>query len=115
MTFLKIGLTVHTLPVIALGVGIGVDYGIYIISPLRGFLKQGMPLKDAYLETLKSTGSAVLFTGLTLAVGVSTWIFSDLKFQMDIGITLSFMFLLNMLGAIILLPAISSKFWGKNA
>ncbi len=111
MTFLKIGLTVNTLPVVALGVGIGVDYGIYIISPFMNFMKQGMTVADAYLKTLKTTGSAVMFTGITLSIGVSTWIFSALKFQMDIGILLSFMFLLNMLGAIILLPALVAYFW----
>ncbi|MBU0994612.1 MAG: MMPL family transporter [Proteobacteria bacterium] len=114
MTFLKIGLTVNTLPVVALGVGIGVDYGIYIISPLRNFLKEGLSIKDAYLKTLKTTGSAVMFTGFTLAIGVSTWIFSALKFQMDIGILLSFMFLLNMFGAIILLPSLVAFFWKKD-
>lgn len=111
MTFLKIGLTVNTLPVVALGVGIGVDYGIYIISPFTNFMKQGMTVADAYLKTLKTTGSAVMFTGITLSIGVSTWIFSALKFQMDIGILLSFMFLLNMLGAIIILPALVAYFW----
>ena len=111
MTFLKIGLTVNTLPVVALGVGIGVDYGIYIISPLLGNLKHGMPMKEAYLKTLRTTGSAVMFTGFTLSIGVSTWIFSALKFQMDIGILLSFMFLLNMFGAIILLPSLAAFFW----
>lgn len=111
MVFLQIGLTVSTLPVVALGVGIGVDYGIYIINPMRNFMKNGMSLQRAYLNTLKTTGSAVIFTGLTLALGVSTWIFSALKFQMDIGILLSFMFMLNMIGAIVLLPAIAAQFW----
>lgn len=111
MVFLKIGLTVNTLPVVALGVGIGVDYGIYIISPFLMLLKEGISVKEAYLKTLKTTGSAVMFTGFTLSIGVSTWIFSALKFQMDIGILLSFMFFLNMLGAIILLPSLVAYFW----
>jgi predicted RND superfamily exporter protein len=42
---------------------------------------------------------------------VSTWIFSDLKFQVDMGILLTFMFLVNMLGAVLLLPAIGSLLW----
>lgn len=108
MTFLEIGLTVSTLPVIALGVGIGVDYGIYILSTMSVKLKAGMACKDAYLDALKERGSAVLFTGITLAVGVSTWVFSSLKFQMDMGILLTFMFVVNMLGAIVVLPALAS-------
>ena len=113
MTWLEIGLTVATLPVIALGVGIGVDYGIYIFSRMVGFIRSGMSVADAYFETLKLTGNAVLFTGLTLAIGVSTWIFSTLQFQADMGIMLTFMFLVNMLGAIILLPALAALLYRK--
>ncbi|MDN4504219.1 MMPL family transporter [Alteromonadaceae bacterium BrNp21-10] len=115
MTYLNIGLTVSTLPVIALGVGIGVDYGIYILSTMSEKLKFGMPIQQAYFEALQERGSAVLFTGITLAVGVSTWVFSALKFQMDMGILLTFMFVVNMLGAIIVLPAIAAFFWRKKA
>ena len=114
MTYLQIGLTVSTLPVIALGVGIGVDYGIYILSTMNHKLKAGMPVRQAYFEALKERGSAVLFTGATLAVGVSTWVFSSLKFQMDMGILLTFMFIVNMMGAIIVLPALASVFWRKQ-
>lgn len=111
MTFLEIGLTVSTLPVIALGVGIGVDYGIYILSTMVVHLRSGDTVQVAYLAALKERGSAVLFTGITLAIGVSTWVFSSLKFQMDMGILLTFMFIVNMLGAIIVLPAIAKLLW----
>lgn len=111
MTFLEIGLTVSTLPVIALGVGIGVDYGIYILSSMVVHLRSGDTVQVAYLAALKERGSAVLFTGITLAIGVSTWVFSSLKFQMDMGILLTFMFIVNMLGAIIVLPAIAKLLW----
>ncbi|MCG9963540.1 efflux RND transporter permease subunit [Shewanella cutis] len=111
MTMLNIGLAVSTLPVIALGVGIGVDYGIYILSTMSSKLSNGMPVQQAYYEALVERGSAVIFTGLTLAIGVSTWFFSALKFQMDMGILLTFMFLVNMLGAIIILPALAAVFW----
>lgn len=107
MAQLGIGVKVATLPVIALGVGIGVDYGIYIQSRLNTYLQQGMALPDAYLATLRSTGKSVAFTGLTLAIGVVLWAFSPIRFQADMGILLTFMFLLNMLGALILLPALS--------
>ena len=111
MTFLEIGLTVSTLPVIALGVGIGVDYGIYILSTMVVHIRAGDTIQAAYLAALKERGSAVLFTGITLAIGVSTWVFSSLKFQMDMGILLTFMFIVNMLGAIIVLPAIAKLLW----
>lgn len=107
MATLGIGVKVATLPVIALGVGIGVDYGIYIYTRLESFLRQGLSLQEAYYETLKSTGKAVLFTGLCLAIGVATWIFSAIKFQADMGLMLTFMLLWNMFGALWLLPALA--------
>jgi hypothetical protein len=107
MAKLGIGVKVATLPVIALGVGIGVDYGIYIYSRLEQLLLQGLPLQEAYYETLRTTGKAVSFTGITLAIGVCTWIFSPIKFQADMGILLFFMFVWNMIGSIWLLPALA--------
>jgi hypothetical protein len=96
------------LPVVALGVGVGVDYGIYIYSRFQAFLDDGLSIFNAYHETLKITGSGVLFTGITLASGTATWIFSPLQFQADMGLLLTFLFLLNMLGALAVLPAIAS-------
>ncbi|CAK9888283.1 hypothetical protein PS652_01107 [Pseudomonas fluorescens] len=107
MAYMGIGVKVATLPVVALGVGIGVDYGIYIYSRLESFLRAGLPLQEAYYQTLKSTGKAVLFTGLCLAIGVCTWIFSAIKFQADMGLMLTFMLLWNMFGALWLLPALA--------
>jgi predicted RND superfamily exporter protein len=107
MVYLDIGLKTSTLPVVALGVGIGVDYGIYIFARLQTALKAGEYFEDAMYMAFKDTGSAVVFTGLTLTLGVGTWLFSDLKFQADMGLLLMFMFLVNMLGAILLLPAMA--------
>ena len=108
MSVLGIGLKVSTLPVVALGVGIGVDYGIYIYSRFKEFRDGNEPFQEAFRHTLQVTGSGVVFTGLTLAIGTGTWIFSPLQFQADMGILLTFMFLVNMLGAIILLPALAA-------
>ena len=107
MAWLEIGLKVATLPVAALAVGIGIDFGIYSYSVLESQLKQGLALPQAWLGTLRQTGKAVVFTGLALSLGVVTWIFSDLQFQRDMGILLTFMFLANMLGAILVLPALA--------
>ena len=114
MTELNIGLTVSTLPVIALGVGIGVDYGIYILSTMSVKLRNGATVQSAYFDALKERGSAVLITGVTLAIGVSTWFFSDLKFQVDMGILLTFMFLVNMIAAVLVLPAIAAFLWPQR-
>ena len=107
MAYLGIGVKVATLPVIALGVGIGVDYGIYIFSKINEALAQQKSLYGSYLFALNQTGKAVAFTGLTLAIGVATWVFSPIKFQADMGLLLTFMFILNMVGALTLIPALA--------
>ena len=107
MVELDIGMKVNTLAVVALGVGIGVDYGIYIFARMREAMQTpGRTLSESYFIALKTTGIAIFYTALTLAVGVAMWIFSDLKFQADMGIMLTFMFIVNMIAAIIFLPAL---------
>ena len=115
MVYLGIGLKTSTLPVVALGVGIGVDYGIYLFASLQTALKGGAYFEDAMFQAFKDTGAAIVFTGLTLGIGVSMWIFSDLKFQADMGLLLTFMFLVNMLGAIVLMPAMARWFWRHHS
>jgi predicted RND superfamily exporter protein len=107
MVWLNIGVKVATLPVIALGVGIGVDYALYVMSILLGHLRQGESLSEAYYRALVSTGKVVMLTGITLAIGVATWTFSPIKFQADMGVLLAFMFVWNMVGALVLLPALA--------
>jgi predicted RND superfamily exporter protein len=109
MAVLGIGLKVSTLPVIALGVGIGVDYGIYLYERMQdNFARGGESLVGAFHEALIQRGTAVLFTATTMTVGVGSWAFSTLKFQADMGLLLAFMFLANMLGALLLLPALAA-------
>ncbi|MBL8523625.1 MAG: MMPL family transporter [Betaproteobacteria bacterium] len=108
MPMLGIGLKVSTLPVIALGVGVGVDYGIYLYDRLEIHLEEGMDLAHAFFEALRERGTAMIFTAVTMTLGVGTWAMSALKFQADMGILLAFMFFLNMLGAIFLLPALAA-------
>lgn len=107
MVALGMGVKVATLPVIALGVGIGVDYALYILSITLAQLREGKSLSDAYYRALLFTGKVVMLTGVTLAVGVITWVASPIKFQADMGLLLAFMFLWNMLGALVLLPALA--------
>ncbi len=103
-----IGLKVATLPVVTLAVGIGVDYGIYVYDVLRHHLDEDrMSLREAYIATLRRTGKAVIFTGLCLAGGVFAWLYSGLQFQRDMGLLLVVMFIANMLGAVLLGPALA--------
>ncbi len=111
MHALEIGLKTSTLPVVALGVGEGVDYGIYLFSCFVAQRRKGLSFAEAMDAAMTQVGSAVVFTGLTLSVGVGTWAFSALQFQADMGILLMFMFLMNMVFAILLLPAIARLFF----
>jgi uncharacterized tellurite resistance protein B-like protein len=107
MKQLEIGLKVATLPVMVLAVGIGVDYAFYIYSRLQHHVRRGYDVTTAFQQALLETGNAVVFTGITLAIGVSTWAFSPLKFQADMGLLLAFMFTVNMLMTATALPALA--------
>jgi uncharacterized protein len=107
MVALGIGVKVATLPVIALGVGVGVDYALYLLSVQLALQRRGVPLREAYMRSLRFTGRVVALVGMTMAAGVVTWAWSPIKFQADMGILLTFMFLWNMIGALVLIPALS--------
>ena len=115
MAMLDIGVKVNTLPVVALGVGVGVDYGIYLFERMKHESQDmGLKLKDAFEEALKQRGTASVFTAVTMTISVATWMFSALKFQGDMGILLAFMFLVNMFGSILLLPALAAYLVGDR-
>ncbi|MBN4046569.1 MMPL family transporter [bacterium AH-315-P15] len=107
MKELDIGLKVATLPVMVLAVGLGVDYAFYIYNRVQFHLSEGLNITKSYQQTMHETGMAVVFVALTMAAGVSTWVFSALKFQADMGLLLSFMFMINMIMAVTVLPAIA--------
>ncbi|AFY19786.1 MMPL family transporter [Pseudomonas sp. UW4] len=107
MVCLGMGVKVATLPVIALGVGIGVDYALYLLSVQLAQQRAGLSLTEAYKNSVAFTGKVVALVGITLAAGVITWAWSPIKFQADMGILLTFMFIWNMIGALVLIPALS--------
>lgn len=107
MVILSIGVKVATLPVTALGVGIGVDYSLYLLTVQLAFQRKGYSVRDAYVAALISTGKVVALIGVTLSAAVVTWVWSPIKFQADMGMLLAFAFLWNMLGALILIPSLS--------
>lgn len=115
MVALEIGLKPSTLPVVALGAGIGVDYGIYLCSSVMEKLRAGRTYDEALVESFATMGTSIVFTGFALAIGVGTWAFSALKFQADMGVLLAFMFLFNMLGAMLLLPALGRWFFQRRS
>jgi len=91
--------------VMVLAVGIGVDYAFYIYSRLQMHLAAGEAIDVALEKSIQEIGIATIFTAITLAIGVATWSFSQLKFQADMGKLLAFMFIVNLVMAMTALPA----------
>jgi predicted RND superfamily exporter protein len=115
MAMLGIGVKVSTLPVVALGVGVGVDYGIYLFERMKHEVhERNHSLREAFVEALRQRGAASIFTAITMTVSVASWGFSSLKFQADMGVLLAFMFLVNMVAAILLLPPLAAWLVGER-
>jgi predicted RND superfamily exporter protein len=106
MVALGIGVSLSTLPVIALGVGIP-DYALYLLSVQLAHQRAGMPLAEAHRRSLRFTGRAVALVAVTLATAVASWALSPIRLQAEMGLLLAFMFLANMAGAFVLVPALS--------
>ena len=104
----NIGLTVNTYPVSSVGIGLGVDYGIYFVGRLLEEMKQVGGLNDAISRTIVSNGRSIWVIATTLTIGLALWIFSPLKFQAEMGILLALLLLMNMLGALLLVPSMIS-------
>jgi predicted RND superfamily exporter protein len=106
MVLLGIGVKVATLPVIAVGVGLGVDYALYLLSVTLAGLRRGIPFDEAYRLALRFTGRVVLLTAVTLAIAVATWSWSPIRLQSDMGVLLAFMFVGNMIGTLVVVPSL---------
>jgi len=106
MWFLDIGISVNTVPVIAVGVGVGIDYAVYFMDRIREEIALVRDMREACIRAVATTGYAVSFTAVTLIAGVVLWIFmADLRFQADSAMLLSFMLIVNAIAAMFIVPA----------
>jgi predicted RND superfamily exporter protein len=110
MGALGIGLDVNALPVVALGVGLGVDYGLYVVGRIEEAYAESGDIKSATAYAMMTAGRAVFFTAATMVVGIVFWAFSFLRFQAEMGILLAFWMIISMLGGLILLPTLVVTF-----
>ena len=110
MGIFKVGLTVSTYPVSSIGVGLGVDYGIYFLSRLVEEKRQTDNLNQAIINTMSSNGKSIVMIATTLIAGLIFWLFSSLKFQAQMGALLAVLLFLNMLGALLLVPSFITIF-----
>jgi uncharacterized protein len=110
MAFWNVGFNVNTMPVISLGIGFGVDYGIYVVSrAIEEHRRQGrQDLRLALVEGVATAGKAVLYTAFLISTGIAFWVFSPLRFQAEMGYQLLIILTMNMLGGLLLLPALIS-------
>lgn len=106
MYALDIGLTPSTLPVVAVGAGIGVDYGLYLFGQYRPALRDEGASATALTAAVHRSMGAIIATCRTLSAGVLPWLLSELKYESDMGLLLTFMFVVNMLAAILVMPAL---------
>jgi uncharacterized protein len=115
MSLLGIGLDINSVLVAAIGVGIGIDYGIYLLSRIcEEYPQQQRDLRQTIHAATTTTGQAIMFTATIMLVGILPWYFlSPIKFMADMGLLLSLTMLINMFMSIIVLPL--SVWWLKPA
>jgi predicted RND superfamily exporter protein len=100
-----IGLTIDTIPVISLGIGLGVDYGIYTVARIRDEVGGGARIEDAITTALRTTGAAVFSTFAVMVGGILPWAFSPLLFHNEMSVLLIFLMGTNMIAGVLILPA----------
>jgi uncharacterized protein len=101
----NIGLTIDTIPVISLGIGLGVDYGIYTVARIRDEVRQGALVEDAVVTALRTTGAAVFSTFAVMVGGILPWAFSPLRFHNEMSLLLIFLMATNMIAGVLILPS----------
>ncbi|WP_223448239.1 efflux RND transporter permease subunit [Pseudomonas sp. BF-R-19] len=112
MSWQGIGMSISTLPVVALGIGLGVDYAFYIVDSIKEYLEKypkASPL-EAVLQSIGSAGRGVLLTAFTLAAGVMLWAFSSLRFQAEMGLLIGLWLMVSAFTSLFVIPALALVF-----
>ena len=105
-----IGINIHTLPVVTVGVGFGIDYALYIVSRIIEEQKPGETLESAVLQALVTSGKAVAFTAITMILGTLFWTMSSLRFSGEMGLLLALWMGVSFLATVTLLPVLVALF-----
>jgi hypothetical protein len=108
MAWQGIGMSISTLPVVALGIGLGVDYAFYIVDSVKEYLEKdpGADPMDAIRQSLFSAGRGVLLTSVTLAAGVLFWSLSSLRFQAEMGTLIGLWLLVSAFTSLFVMPSL---------
>ena len=106
MAWKGVGLNVSTLPLAALGVGLGVDYGIYMVDRIKEEYRRLADIEGAIHAALGSAGNAIFVTAVTMIAPLIPWAFlSPLRFQAEMGLLLGLVLAMNLLGSLLFVPA----------
>jgi predicted RND superfamily exporter protein len=106
MAMKGIGLNINTVPVVSLGIGMGVDYGLYIVSRIIEVYREEKDLGKSVRGGITTAGRAVFFTATMMTAGVIFWYFSPIRFQAEMGILLGVLLMVNMVVGVLVLPAV---------
>ena len=101
----NVGLTIDTIPVISLGIGLGIDYGIYVVARIQDEVIGGATIDEAVTTALSTTGAAVLSTFAVMVGGILPWAFSPLLFHNEMSVLLIFLMGTNMVAGCLILPS----------
>ena len=101
-----IGINIHTLPVITVGIGFGIDYALYIVSRIAEEHTRNFSLEGAVSTALATSGKAVAFTAVTMVLGTLFWTFSSLRFGAEMGLLLALWMTVSFLATVTLLPVL---------
>lgn len=105
MALLGIGLDINTLPIAGVGIGVGIDYGIYLLSRIYEEAPIHPRLERAVPRAVQTTGRAIFFTASTILISLVPWYFlADLRFQADMGLLLALLMFFNMIVALVTIP-----------
>jgi predicted RND superfamily exporter protein len=110
MYLFGIDMNINSLPVAAIGIGIGIDYGYYVLSRIVEELAAGCTFETAIRRMFETTGKTVLFTGVSLTASIIFWVFFPMKFQADMALLLVLLLAFHLAGALIFIPPMVALF-----
>ncbi|MEL0082068.1 MAG: MMPL family transporter [Gammaproteobacteria bacterium] len=105
MSWQNIGMNINTLPVAALGIGLGVDYAFYIVDGIRERYIENRNIDAAIRGSLLTAGRGVLVTGATMILSVLLWYTSSLRFQADMGLLIALWLSVSAISSLLLIPS----------
>jgi predicted RND superfamily exporter protein len=106
MTLLGIGMNINTLPIAALGIGLGVDYAIYVVDRIKEEIAKGVSVEESIRISMLTAGRGVLITAATLVVGVFAWYMSSIRFQAEMGLLMALWLTVSAVSSLVIMPAL---------